>query len=170
MQNRHQNPKLHLYNANLCLFVSFGWAGNVGEGKAQSLQGALADSGGILGCLISKKSRLWKVKAATEMIEKSNSIKYRSQNTGGYSWMQLDRTVSLYGSLGRICGGWMFVIKTGDKPTTPNTRGLPHLMTRLNARLQPWHLHRGPLRILSRWSPVSRSAPVTWHSSQQPED
>lgn len=69
MLNKHQNPELHLYNANLCLFVSFGWAGNVGEGKAQSLQGALADSGGILGCLLSKKSRLWKVKAATEMIE-----------------------------------------------------------------------------------------------------
>lgn len=114
-----------LIYAYLCLLVG------------QEIHGTLADSGGILGCLISKKSRLWKVKAATEMIEKSNPIKYRSQNTGGYSWMQLDRTVSLYGSLGRICGGWIFVIKTGDKTTTPNTQGLPHLMTRLNARLQP---------------------------------
>lgn len=52
------------------------------------------DSGGILGCLISKKSRLWKVKAATEMIENQtqSNIGHRIQGKG-YSWMQLDRTV-----------------------------------------------------------------------------
>lgn len=118
--------------------MSFGWAENVDEGKAQSLQGALTDSGGILGCLISKKSRLWKVKAATEMIENQTQSNIGHRIHGkGYSWMQLDRTVPLYSSSGCTCGGWMFVIKTGDKPTTPNTRGLSNLMTRLNARLQP---------------------------------
>lgn len=151
------------------LIYVFWVGGKADEWKAQLRQGTLTDSGGILGYLISKKSRLWKVKAATEMIENQpqSNIGHRIQwVTAGCSWIEPCLCIAAW----IITGDWMFVIKTGDKPATPNTQGFPNLMTRLNARLQPWHLHRGPLRFLSRWSPIPRSAPVTRHSSQQPED
>lgn len=47
----------------------------------------------------------------------------------------------------------MFVIKTEDKPTTPNTRGLPNLLTRLPTPA------RGSLRFLSRWLPIPWNTP-----------
>lgn len=149
--------------------MSFGWVEKVDEWKAQLLQETLKDSGGILGCLISKKSRLCKVKAATEMTENQtqSNIGHRIQwVTAGCSWIEPCLCIA----------AWVISVVAGCLSSKQEINQPLPTHEDFQILWPDWMPDSSPDTCtgvpLDSWAgaPIPRSAPVTWHSSQQPED